>query len=66
MTTRNARDKVVKKDVARIVEHARHWVASDEGRRQIEASHKSALETTERLQEARRVDPKALRQPMVL
>jgi hypothetical protein len=66
MTTRDARHEAVKKDVTRLVDHARRWVASEEGRRQIEASQKSAMETTERLQEARRVDPKALREPMVL
>lgn len=64
MPNRDAHKVGKKEDVAQVVKRAQEWVASPEGQRKIKDSEKSALEMTERLREARRVDPKILRDPM--
>ena len=58
MTVRGTSNKPAKRDLTKVVENARRWVVSAEGQAKLSNSQRSALETTERLQEARRVDPK--------
>lgn len=64
MPDRKAKKSPADKSIEAVAEHVRRWIRSDEGRQQMAHSQRSALETTKRLQEARRVDPKTLREPM--
>lgn len=64
MPDRKAKKPPVGKRVEVVAEHVRQWILSEEGRQKMAHSQRSALETTKRLQEARRVDPKTLREPM--
>lgn len=65
MPKRDAQKAATQEDVARVAERAKAWVVSEEGRRQIEESQRVAEEMVARLREARRIDPKILREPMM-
>lgn len=60
-TTNNSRGC---ESTARLVEKAKRFVASKQGRRVLEQTAREAVELTDRLEEARRIDPKALLEPV--
>lgn len=65
MSNRDTQDVSRKEEIARVTERAKEWFVSSEGRRQIEESQRVVEEMVARLREARRIDPKILREPMM-
>lgn len=64
MIDRNSVEESESRSIEKATTHAKVWIVSEEGRRGIMDSLRTALETTTRLQEVRRVDPKILHEPV--
>ena len=47
-------------------EQVRQWISSTEGQAKLSEAVKQAVEVTNRLREAQRIDPKMLHEPMTL
>ena len=52
--------------VHEIARKAKEWVASDEGKEQIQELLRLTTEANARMAEARRIEPKRLHEPMTL
>lgn len=59
---RLALEKRLKRDGKKV----REWIASDEGKREIKRALKEAREGTQQFNEASKVDPKSLHDPVTI
>ena len=49
-----------------LAEKTRQWVSSEQGRTMLSETVRQAIEATDRLRDAQRVDPKTLQEPITL